>query len=236
MPVKPGGQWWRYVPNPTSSTNDLAIPDPAPGNWAKIARDCLWECSRRLVVTPTQLLFFLSSQTQNREPVLMQGRAKGHCHGDQDGTTFALTVGKKKANVEALLGHSIGEFRGCILICTPDNEVLACTNCHWNDKGTRCSLSSARQTQNKPPKHGEGGQGDGIGAEDGQGIVDFVKGWLPRLEQKLAKARRGSAKQRVKVPRYEKKIELAKLTLSRKPNEATEDPNKGSEEGVRAGS
>lgn len=221
-PVESRNQWWDHLPAP---------PDAAPGYWAKIARDCLWDCSRRLVANPKQLLFFLSSQDQQREPVLIGERTGGRRNIYQSGTMFAISVGKRKANVEALFGHSVGDhaevpcvhcsqgwgrFQGCILIKTPKDEVIACSNCHWNNQSHRCSLSTTHPTQNKPPKDGKGGQGDGSGAEPDQEMLDFVKGWLPRLERELAKARRGSVKKRMKVPRLEKEIRVLRHMMGLK--------------------
>ncbi|KAJ5362441.1 hypothetical protein N7541_003285 [Penicillium brevicompactum] len=238
---------WDDLPSPIFAPGNGSIPDLPPGDWARIAKACLWPCSKKLVGDPKQLLFFLSSQSQKREPVLVEGRQGGQCHGNQNGRDFATSVGKKKANVEALLSQTIGDFAdvkcshcargcgrfsGCVLIRTPENEVLACTNCHWNNHSDRCSLSTIGRALEKHSQDAGADQESGIEKEDDQEMIDFVTSWLPVLKHKLAKARRGSPQKRLKGPQYEKKIKLAEYVLALKAKaKAAKDSKNHPEQG-----
>ena len=87
-----------------------------------------------------------------------------------------------------------GRFCGCVIIRTPENEALACTNCHWNNHGERCSLSTIGRAPEKTSQDPGGDREAGVKKEDDEEIIDFVTGWLPILKQKLAKARTGRSK------------------------------------------
>lgn len=130
--------WPHSVPTPMYTTADDPRTEVVPGDWSLIARAYLWPCSRRLVRKSSQLLYFLSAQEPRSAQIVVVGRTGGQSSGYQNRLAFAASVGKRKANVEALIGHSVGEytetecdhcvrgygkFWGGVLIVTPGKKV-----------------------------------------------------------------------------------------------------------------
>ena len=91
--------------------------------------------------TTTVLPFFTKPK---REPVLVEGRQGGQCHGNQNGRDFVTSVGKKKANVEALLSQTIGDYaESCCHHCAQGhaNSKAASSFGQLMDKSSRAQIA-----------------------------------------------------------------------------------------------